>query len=321
MTTATLEPSASRVSSVCSPEPSDSERSSTSTSTPKRRTISAQSAPLSVSATTSSPASAQTAEMAARTTLSSSQTTTVAMAVHPSRCRSAARLGGQVARGPAGYAVPFPKRDGGPAAMADVEIGIGKSGRRAYGFDDIAIVPSRRTRDPEEVDIAWEIDAFRFELPVMASPVRQRRVAGRGRRARPPRRPRRAPPRGAVDPLRRPGADPRGDRRAHARRRPPAGCRRSTPSRCSPTSSGQRIGELKAAGHTVAVACTPQRTLGHGARTSCGPSPTSSSSRAPSCRPSTCPASASRSTSRTSSATTRSRWSSAAAPRTRPPST
>ena len=32
----------------------------------------------------------------------------------------------------------------------EVEIGIGKSGRRAYGFDDIAIVPSRRTRDPED---------------------------------------------------------------------------------------------------------------------------------------------------------------------------
>jgi len=40
----------------------------------------------------------------------------------------------------------------------EVEIGIGKSGRRAYGLDDIAIVPSRRTRDPEDVDIAWEID-------------------------------------------------------------------------------------------------------------------------------------------------------------------
>ena len=46
---------------------------------------------------------------------------------------------------------------------------MGKSGRRAYGFDDIAIVPSRRTRDPEDVDISWEIDAFRFELPLMAS--------------------------------------------------------------------------------------------------------------------------------------------------------
>ncbi len=53
--------------------------------------------------------------------------------------------------------------------MADVEIGIGKSGRRAYGFDDIAIVPSRRTRDPEDVSIAWEIDAYRLELPLLAS--------------------------------------------------------------------------------------------------------------------------------------------------------
>ena len=51
----------------------------------------------------------------------------------------------------------------------EVEIGIGKSGRRAYGFDDIAIVPSRRTRDPEDVDISWDIDAFHFELPLVAS--------------------------------------------------------------------------------------------------------------------------------------------------------
>src|SRR6266849_5882600 len=53
--------------------------------------------------------------------------------------------------------------------MAEVEIGIGKSGRRAYGFDDIAIVPSRRTRDPEDVDISWEIDAFKFDLPLLAA--------------------------------------------------------------------------------------------------------------------------------------------------------
>ncbi len=53
--------------------------------------------------------------------------------------------------------------------MAEVEIGIGKSGRRAYGFDDIAIVPSRRTRDPEDVDISWEIDAYKFELPVLGA--------------------------------------------------------------------------------------------------------------------------------------------------------
>ena len=53
--------------------------------------------------------------------------------------------------------------------MAEIEIGLGKSGRRAYGFDDVAIVPSRRTRDPEDVDISWEIDAFTFDLPLMAS--------------------------------------------------------------------------------------------------------------------------------------------------------
>lgn len=53
--------------------------------------------------------------------------------------------------------------------MAEIEIGLGKSGRRAYGFDDIAIVPSRRTRDPQDVDISWQIDAYRFELPLMAS--------------------------------------------------------------------------------------------------------------------------------------------------------
>ena len=51
----------------------------------------------------------------------------------------------------------------------EIEIGIGKSGRRAYGFDDIAIVPSRRTRDPDDVDISWEIDAFKLELPLVGS--------------------------------------------------------------------------------------------------------------------------------------------------------
>jgi IMP dehydrogenase len=53
--------------------------------------------------------------------------------------------------------------------LVEVEIGRAKSGRRAWGFDDIAIVPSRRTRDPEDVDLSWEIDAFTFDLPMMAS--------------------------------------------------------------------------------------------------------------------------------------------------------
>lgn len=53
--------------------------------------------------------------------------------------------------------------------MAEIEIGMGKSGRRAYGFDDITIVPSRRTRDPEDISLVWEIDAYRFDVPFMAS--------------------------------------------------------------------------------------------------------------------------------------------------------
>ena len=51
----------------------------------------------------------------------------------------------------------------------EVEIGRGKKARRAYGFDDIAIVPSRRTRDPDDVDITWTLGPYRFELPLMAS--------------------------------------------------------------------------------------------------------------------------------------------------------
>ncbi|MBJ7342093.1 MAG: GuaB3 family IMP dehydrogenase-related protein [Solirubrobacteraceae bacterium] len=51
----------------------------------------------------------------------------------------------------------------------EIEIGRGKKARRAYGFDDIAIVPSRRTRDPDDVDISWKLGPYRFELPLMAS--------------------------------------------------------------------------------------------------------------------------------------------------------
>src|SRR5262245_50927413 len=55
--------------------------------------------------------------------------------------------------------------------VTEIEIGRGKRGRRAYSFDDIAIVPSRRTRDAEEVSTAWQIDAYRFEMPVVAAPM------------------------------------------------------------------------------------------------------------------------------------------------------
>jgi IMP dehydrogenase len=51
----------------------------------------------------------------------------------------------------------------------EIEIGIGKTARRGYGFDEVAIVPSRRTRDPDDVDVSWEIDAWTFDVPVLAS--------------------------------------------------------------------------------------------------------------------------------------------------------
>src|SRR5215213_5109661 len=51
----------------------------------------------------------------------------------------------------------------------EIEIGRGKKARRAYGFDDIAIVPSRRTRDPDDIDITWKLGDYLFDLPLMAS--------------------------------------------------------------------------------------------------------------------------------------------------------
>ena len=53
--------------------------------------------------------------------------------------------------------------------MAEIEIGIGKSGRRGYALDEVTIVPSRRTRDADEVDVTWQIDAYQFEIPVIAA--------------------------------------------------------------------------------------------------------------------------------------------------------
>src|SRR3954447_9190617 len=51
-----------------------------------------------------------------------------------------------------------------------VEIGLGKSARRGYHLDDIAIVPSRRTRDVDDVSTAWQLDAYPFRIPCVAHP-------------------------------------------------------------------------------------------------------------------------------------------------------
>ena len=51
----------------------------------------------------------------------------------------------------------------------EISIGIGKSGRRGFGFDEISIVPSRRTRNPDDVNISWELDGYRLALPMLGS--------------------------------------------------------------------------------------------------------------------------------------------------------
>ncbi|MEZ5117290.1 MAG: GuaB3 family IMP dehydrogenase-related protein [Candidatus Nanopelagicales bacterium] len=55
--------------------------------------------------------------------------------------------------------------------MNEIEIGRGKRGRQAYAFDDVAIAPSRRTRDPQEVSTTWRIDAYSFDTPIVAAPM------------------------------------------------------------------------------------------------------------------------------------------------------
>ncbi|WP_137648299.1 GuaB3 family IMP dehydrogenase-related protein [Bifidobacterium moukalabense] len=53
----------------------------------------------------------------------------------------------------------------------EIEIGLGKKGRLAYSLDDVAIVPSRRTRDPQDVSTAWQVDAYEFDIPVIGAPM------------------------------------------------------------------------------------------------------------------------------------------------------
>ena len=53
--------------------------------------------------------------------------------------------------------------------MSEIKIGRGKTARQAFGLDDTAIVPSRRTRDTHDVDLSWKIDAFKLGLPLIAA--------------------------------------------------------------------------------------------------------------------------------------------------------
>ena len=99
----------------------------------------------------------------------------------------------------------------------EVEIGRGKKGGRAYGFDEIAIVPSRRARDPDDVDISWTLGPYRFELPLLSSAMDGVVSPRTAIELDPARRPGRAQPRGDLEPLRGHRGEARGDRRGAPR--------------------------------------------------------------------------------------------------------
>jgi IMP dehydrogenase len=140
----------------------------------------------------------------------------------------------------------------------EVDIGIGKTGRRAWGLDDIAIVPSRRTRDPDDVDISWQIDAYTFELPMLAaamdSAVSPATAAEVGRL-------------GGLGVLNLEGLwtryeDPMPYFEEIASLSPEKATRRMQEIYLEPIDPdliGRRISEIKAAGVTVAASLTPQR--------------------------------------------------------------
>ncbi len=48
-------------------------------------------------------------------------------------------------------------------------IGMGRRARKCYGFDEVALVPGRRTVNPEEVDVSWEFGGRKFKVPILAA--------------------------------------------------------------------------------------------------------------------------------------------------------
>lgn len=143
--------------------------------------------------------------------------------------------------------------------MAEIEIGIGKSGRRGYALDEVTIVPSRRTRDAEEVDVAWQIDAYQFEIPVIAaamdgvtSPataIEMSRLGGAGALHLEGLWTRHADPSAALDELRDADEDT-----ALAR------LRELYSAPIDPDLMSDRVHQIRDAGGTAVVAVSPQRT-------------------------------------------------------------
>ncbi len=85
--------------------------------------------------------------------------------------------------------------------MSDIQIGLSKSARRTFALDDVALVPTRRTRDRRDVDTSWQIDAFRFDTPIVGGTHGLGNVPEDRDRARAAGRAGRAEPGGLVDPV------------------------------------------------------------------------------------------------------------------------
>ena len=55
--------------------------------------------------------------------------------------------------------------------MQETTIGGAKRAHVGYDLDDVALAPSRRTRDTALVDTSWTLDAYRFDIPVLGAPL------------------------------------------------------------------------------------------------------------------------------------------------------
>ena len=149
--------------------------------------------------------------------------------------------------------------------MAETDIGMGKQARQGYALDELRILPSRRTRNADDVDVSWQIDAYQLDIPVLSAPldgvtspavaVEMDRLGGLGVLHAEGLWTRHADP-GAV--LERLASLEPGNRAAELRE--------AYAAPVDPELIGVRIAEIKDAGAMAAVAVSPARTeslLGH----------------------------------------------------------